>query len=103
MVAPVGPGKVRAKQEQSADPPDQRISVLPMLMHGDAAFAGQGVVAECFSLSDLKGYRTGGSLHFIVNNPIGFNTYPRYSRSPPHPSEVAKRIKAPTFHVNGDH
>ncbi|GKT33979.1 2-oxoglutarate dehydrogenase E1 component, partial [Aduncisulcus paluster] len=72
------------------------------LMHGDAAFAGQGVVAECFSLSDLKGYRTGGSLHFIVNNQIGFTTYPRYSRSSPYPSDVAKMIDAPIFHVNGD-
>ena len=73
-----------------------------MLMHGDAAFAGQGVVAECFGLSDLKGYRTGGSLHFIVNNQIGFTTYPRYSRSSPYPSDVAKMIDAPIFHVNGD-
>jgi len=79
-----------------------RISVLPLLMHGDAAFAGQGVVAECFGLSDLKGYRTGGSLHFIVNNQIGFTTYPRYSRSSPYPSDVAKMIEAPIFHVNGD-
>ena len=76
--------------------------VLPLLMHGDAAFAGQGVVAECFGLSDLKGYRTGGSLHFIVNNQIGFTTYPRYSRSSPYPSDVAKMIDAPIFHVNGD-
>jgi len=76
--------------------------VLPLLMHGDAAFAGQGVVAECFGLSDLKGYRTGGSIHFIVNNQIGFTTYPRYSRSSPYPSDVAKMIDAPIFHVNGD-
>jgi 2-oxoglutarate dehydrogenase E1 component len=102
IVDPVVLGKVRAKQDQHGDPPDQRISVLPMLMHGDAAFAGQGVVAECFSLSDLKGYRTGGSLHFIVNNQIGFTTYPRYSRSSPYPSDVAKMIDAPIFHVNGD-
>src|SRR6202012_1250354 len=102
IVDPVVPGKVRAKQDQHGDPPDQRISVLPLLMHGDAAFAGQGVVAECFSLSDLKGYRTGGSLHFIVNNQIGFTTYPRYSRSSPYPSDVAKMIDAPIFHVNGD-
>src|SRR6202047_4773740 len=95
-------GKVRAKQDQHGDPPDMRISVLPLLMHGDAAFAGQGVVAECFSLSDLKGYRTGGSPHFIVNNQIGFTTYPRYSRSSPYPSDVAKMIDAPIFHVNGD-
>jgi 2-oxoglutarate dehydrogenase E1 component len=102
IVDPVVLGKVRAKQDQRGDPPDQRISVLPLLMHGDAAFAGQGVVAECFGLSDLKGYRTGGSLHFIVNNQIGFTTYPRYSRSSPYPSDVAKMIDAPIFHVNGD-
>ena len=102
IVDPVVMGKVRAKQDQHGDPPDQRISVLPLLLHGDAAFAGQGVVAECFSLSDLKGYRTGGSLHFIVNNQIGFTTYPRYSRSSPYPSDVAKMIDAPIFHVNGD-
>src|ERR1700749_2666563 len=102
IVDPVVLGKVRAKQDQHGEPPDQRISVLPLLMHGDAAFAGQGVVAECFGLSDLKGYRTGGSLHFIVNNQIGFTTYPRYSRSSPYPSDVAKMIDAPIFHVNGD-
>ncbi len=102
IVDPVVLGKVRAKQDQHGDPPDQRISVMPLLMHGDAAFAGQGVVAECFALSDLKGYRTGGSVHFIVNNQIGFTTYPRYSRSSPYPSDVAKMIDAPIFHVNGD-
>ncbi|QDM14927.1 2-oxoglutarate dehydrogenase E1 component [Tardiphaga sp. vice352] len=102
IVDPVVLGKVRAKQDQNGDPPDARISVLPLLMHGDAAFAGQGVVAECFALSDLKGYRTGGSIHFIVNNQIGFTTYPRYSRSSPYPSDVAKMIDAPIFHVNGD-
>src|ERR1700744_2983303 len=102
IVDPVVLGKVRAKQDQHGDPPDMRISVLPLLMHGDAAGAGQGVVAECFGLSDLKGYRTGGSLHFIVNNQIGFTTYPRYSRSSPYPSDVAKMIDAPIFHVNGD-
>src|SRR5262247_2002229 len=102
IVDPVVLGKVRAKQDQHGDPPDMRISVMPLLMHGDAAFAGQGVVAECFSLSDLKGYRTGGSVHFIVNNQIGFTTYPRYSRSSPYPSDVAKMIDAPIFHVNGD-
>ena len=102
IVDPVVLGKSRAKQDQNGDPADDRISVLPLLMHGDAAFAGQGVVAECFALSDLKGYRTGGSVHFIVNNKIGFTTYPRYSRSSPYPSDVAKMIDAPIFHVNGD-
>ncbi|CAM5490295.1 2-oxoglutarate dehydrogenase E1 component OS=Afipia felis OX=1035 GN=sucA PE=3 SV=1 [Afipia felis] len=100
IVDPVVLGKTRAKQDQNQDP--ERRSVLPLLMHGDAAFAGQGVVAECFALSDLKGYGTGGSLHFIVNNQIGFTTYPRYSRSSPYPSDVAKMIDAPIFHVNGD-
>lgn len=102
IVDPVTLGKVRAKQDQHGCPPDERFAVLPLLMHGDAAFAGQGVVAECFGLSDLKGYRTGGSLHFIVNNQIGFTTYPRYSRSSPYPSDVAKMIEALIFHVNGD-
>src|SRR5918995_914825 len=102
IVAPVVLGKVRAKQDQHRDPPDMRISVMPLLLHGDAAFAGQGVVAECFGLSDLKGYRTGGSGHFIVNNQIGFTTDPRFSRSSPYPSDVAKMIDAPIFHANGD-
>src|ERR1700751_3372479 len=102
IVDPVVLGKVRAKQDQHGDPPDQRISVLPLLMHGDAAFAGQGVVAECFGLSDLKGYRNGGSIHFIVNNQMGFKPSPRCSRSSPYPSDVAKMIEALIFHVNGD-
>ncbi|NDA46502.1 MAG: 2-oxoglutarate dehydrogenase E1 component [Alphaproteobacteria bacterium] len=98
---PVVLGKVRAKQDQLGDVTD-RTQVLPLLIHGDAAFAGQGVVAECFGLSGLKGHRTGGSIHFIVNNQIGFTTYPRYSRSSPYPSDVAKMIEAPILHVNGD-
>jgi 2-oxoglutarate dehydrogenase E1 component len=102
IVDPVTLGKVRAKQDQLNATPDDRTMVLPLLIHGDAAFAGQGVVAECFGLSGLKGYRTGGSLHFIVNNQIGFTTYPRYSRSSPYPSDVAKMIDALIFHVNGD-
>jgi 2-oxoglutarate dehydrogenase E1 component len=102
IVDPVTLGKVRAKQDQHGATPEERTMVLPLLMHGDAAFAGQGVVAECFGLSDLKGYRTGGSIHFIVNNQIGFTTYPRYSRSSPYPSDVAKMIEALIFHVNGD-
>jgi 2-oxoglutarate dehydrogenase E1 component len=102
IVDPVTLGKVRAKQDQHNALPEDRTMVMPLLMHGDAAFAGQGVVAECFGLSDLKGYRTGGSIHFIVNNQIGFTTYPRYSRSSPYPSDVAKMIEALIFHVNGD-
>ncbi|MCK9913603.1 2-oxoglutarate dehydrogenase E1 component [Microbacteriaceae bacterium K1510] len=102
IVDPVTLGKVRAKQDQHHCPADDRTAVLPLLMHGDAAFAGQGVVAECFGLSGLKGYRTGGSIHFIVNNQIGFTTYPRYSRSSPYPSDVAKMIEALILHVNGD-
>jgi 2-oxoglutarate dehydrogenase E1 component len=76
--------------------------VLPLLISGDAAFAGQGVIAECFGLSGLRGHRTGGSIHFIVNNQIGFTTYPRYSRSSPYPSDTAKMIGAPILHANGD-
>ena len=94
-------GKVRAKQDHLGDV-IERSQVVPLLIHGDAAFAGQGVVAECFGLSGLKGHRTGGSLHFIINNQIGFTTYPRYSRSSPYPSDVAKMIEAPIIHVNGD-
>jgi 2-oxoglutarate dehydrogenase E1 component len=75
---------------------------MPLLIHGDASFAGQGVIAEGFGLSGLRGHRTGGSVHFIVNNQIGFTTNPRYSRSSPYPSDVAKMIDAPIFHVNGD-
>jgi 2-oxoglutarate dehydrogenase E1 component len=102
IVDPVVLGKVRAKQDQHGCKENERREVLPLLIHGDAAFAGQGVVAECFGLSGLKGHRTGGSLHFIINNQIGFTTYPRYSRSSPYPSDVAKTVEAPIFHVNGD-
>jgi 2-oxoglutarate dehydrogenase E1 component len=102
IVDPVTLGKVRAKQDQHGATPQDRTMVLPLLIHGDAAFAGQGVVAECFGLADLKGYKIGGSLHFIVNNQIGFTTYPRYSRSSPYPSDVAKMIEALILHVNGD-
>ena len=101
IVDPVVLGKVRAKQDQ-LDDYIERVKVMPVLIHGDAAFAGQGVVAECFGLSGLRGHRTGGSLHFIVNNQIGFTTYPRFSRSSPYPSDVAKLVEAPIFHVNGD-
>ena len=102
IVDPVVLGKVRAKQDQLGATPDDRTMVMPLLIHGDASFAGQGVVAECFGLSGLRGHRTGGSVHFIVNNQIGFTTDPRFSRSSPYPSDVAKMIEAPIFHVNGD-
>jgi 2-oxoglutarate dehydrogenase E1 component len=99
-VNPVVVGKARAKQAQYGD--TERTQVMSVLMHGDAAFAGQGVIAECFGLSELRGYRTGGTIHFIVNNQIGFTTSPSYSRSSPYPSDVAKMVQAPIFHVNGD-
>jgi len=104
-VNPVVLGKARAKQDRTEPPADleaPRTHVLPLLLHGDAAFAGQGVVAECFGLSGLKGYRTGGTIHFVVNNQIGFTTSPKYSRSSPYPSDVALMVAAPIFHVNGD-
>src|SRR5258707_1623478 len=103
IVNPVVLGKVRAKQDQLGATREDRTMAMPLLISGDAAFAGQGVIAECFGLSGLRGHRTGGSVHFIVNNQIGFTTYPRYSRSSPYPSDVAKMIEAPTFHANGDH
>jgi 2-oxoglutarate dehydrogenase E1 component len=102
IVDPVVLGKVRAKQDQHGCSAGERTPVMPLLIHGDAAFAGQGVVAECFGLSGLKGHRTGGSIHFIINNQIGFTTNPRHSRSSPYCSDVAKIIEAPIFHVNGD-
>src|SRR5918995_188856 len=102
IIDPVVLGKVRAKQDQHGCTPDNRIAVMPLLLHGDAAFAGQGVVAECFGLPGLKGHRTGGSSPFILNNQIGFTTDPRFSRSSPYPSDVAKMVEAPIFHVNGD-
>ncbi|MCW5752581.1 MAG: 2-oxoglutarate dehydrogenase E1 component [Alphaproteobacteria bacterium] len=99
-VNPVVNGKARAKQAQLGDA--ERKQVLSVLLHGDAAFAGQGLVAECFALSELRGYRCGGTIHLIVNNQIGFTTSPKYSRSSPYPSDVAKTVQAPIFHVNGD-
>ncbi|MER2535358.1 MAG: 2-oxoglutarate dehydrogenase E1 component [Rhizobiaceae bacterium] len=109
IVNPVVMGKARAKQDQlfgrnreEIVPLEERAKVLPLLIHGDAAFAGQGVVAECLGLSGLKGHRVAGTLHFIINNQIGFTTNPRFSRSSPYPSDVAKMIEAPIFHVNGD-
>jgi 2-oxoglutarate dehydrogenase E1 component len=99
-VNPVVLGKARAKQTQIGE--DVGGKVMPLLLHGDAAFAGQGIVAECFGLSELKGYRTSGTIHFVVNNQIGFTTSPKYSRSSPYPSDVGKMVQAPIFHVNGD-
>ena len=101
VVAPVVVGRVRAKQYQHNDT-DERLSVLGIVLHGDAAFAGQGIVAETFDFSDLKGYKTGGTIHVIVNNQIGFTTSPNYSRSSPYCTDVAKMVMAPIFHVNGD-
>ena len=99
-VNPVVIGKVRAKQDQIGD--SDRTQVLPLLLHGDAAFAGQGVVAECFGLSGLVGHRTGGTIHVVVNNQIGFTTAPHFSRSSPYPTDIALMVEAPIFHVNGD-
>jgi 2-oxoglutarate dehydrogenase E1 component len=99
-VNPVVLGKVRAKQDQLND--TDRTQVLPILLHGDAAFAGQGVVAEGFGLSGLKGHRTGGTIHIVVNNQIGFTTAPHFSRSSPYPTDIALMVEAPIFHVNGD-
>lgn len=99
-VNPVVLGKVRAKQDQLND--DERTSVMPILLHGDAAFAGQGVVAECFALSGLRGHKTGGTMHIVVNNQIGFTTAPHFSRSSPYPTDNALVVEAPIFHVNGD-
>jgi 2-oxoglutarate dehydrogenase E1 component len=101
IVNPVVLGKARAKQWQQHDI-DARTSVLPLLIHGDAAFAGQGVVAECFAMSGIKGYRTGGTLHFVINNQIGFTTAPQYSRSSPYCTDIALMVQAPIFHVNAD-
>ena len=100
-VNPVVLGKVRAKQDQYNDT-ESRVAVLPILLHGDAAFAGQGVVAECFGLSGLRGHRTGGTIHIVVNNQIGFTTAPSFSRSSPYPTDIALMVEAPIFHVNGD-
>ena len=99
-VNPVVIGKVRAKQQQLND--SKRTTVLPLLLHGDAAFAGQGVVAECFGLSGLVGHKTGGTIHVVVNNQIGFTTAPHFSRSSPYPTDIALMVEAPIFHVNGD-
>ncbi len=99
-VNPVVAGKVRAKQRQRGD--KERRHVLGILMHGDAAFAGQGIVAETFELSDIRGYRTGGTIHVVVNNQIGFTTNPAATRNSRYPTDIAKATEAPIFHVNGD-
>ena len=99
-VNPVVLGQTRAKQFFHKD--NERNKVIPILIHGDAAFAGQGVVAECFAMSGLPGHNTGGTIHIIVNNQIGFTTSPRFARSSPYPSDVAKMVDAPIIHANGD-
>jgi len=99
-VNPVVLGKVRAKQTQKGD--SERARVMGLLLHGDAAFAGQGVVHEGLEMSELRGFRTGGTIHLIVNNQIGFTTSPAYARSSPYPSDVARSVQAPIFHVNAD-
>ena len=105
-VNPVVTGRVRAKQQQRAGAISINETawrqVMGLLIHGDAAFAGQGIVAETLMLSDLKGYRTGGTMHFIINNQVGFTTSPYYSRSGTYCSDIAKMIQVPIFHVNGD-
>src|SRR5207248_1742824 len=100
-VDPVLEGVVRAKQDV-IDKGEPGFTVLPLLIHGDAAFAGQGVVAETLNLALLRGYRTGGTVHVIVNNQVGFTTNPEHSRSSKYCTDVAKMIDAPVFHVNGD-
>ncbi|MEM9469150.1 MAG: 2-oxoglutarate dehydrogenase E1 component [Pseudomonadota bacterium] len=100
FVNPVVVGKVRAKQMQIGG--SQSMEVLPLLLHGDAAFAGQGVVPETLMISELPGYRVGGTMHIVINNQIGFTTRPKYGRSGPYCTDVAKMLSAPIFHVNGD-
>ncbi|RST31787.1 2-oxoglutarate dehydrogenase E1 component [Sphingomonas ginkgonis] len=99
-VDPVVLGKVRAVQVIKQDPDGDK--VLPILLHGDAAFAGQGIVAECFGFSGLPGYGTGGTIHYVINNQVGFTTSPQFARSSPYPSDIAKSVQAPILHVNGD-
>jgi len=99
-VDPVVLGKVRAVQTIKGD--KEGDTVLPILLHGDAAFAGQGIVAECFGFSGLPGYGTGGTIHFVINNQVGFTTSPQFGRSSPYPSDIAKSVQSPILHVNGD-
>ena len=105
-VNPVVTGRVRAKQQQRSGgvsiSEEASAQVMPLLLHGDAAFAGQGIVAETLMMTDLVGYRTGGTLHFVINNQVGFTTSPQYARSGVYCTDVAKMIQAPIFHVNGD-
>ncbi|MCB1650443.1 MAG: 2-oxoglutarate dehydrogenase E1 component, partial [Alphaproteobacteria bacterium] len=100
FVNPVVIGKVRAKQSQRGDM--ESVAVMPLVMHGDAAFAGQGITAETLMISELQGYRVGGTMHIVINNQIGFTTMPKFSRSGPYSTDVAKMLAAPIFHVNGD-
>ncbi|HBR58453.1 MAG TPA: multifunctional oxoglutarate decarboxylase/oxoglutarate dehydrogenase thiamine pyrophosphate-binding subunit/dihydrolipoyllysine-residue succinyltransferase subunit, partial [Blastocatellia bacterium] len=110
FVNPVVEGMTRARQDELLEGDEADASrrdavhdrILPVLLHGDAAFAGQGIVTETLNLADLKGYRTGGTIHFIINNQIGFTTAPKFSRGSPYPSDVAKGVQAPILHVNGD-
>ncbi|HEY0629084.1 MAG TPA: thiamine pyrophosphate-dependent enzyme, partial [Sphingomicrobium sp.] len=99
-VDPVVLGKARAVQTIKGD--HEGDTVLPILLHGDAAFAGQGIVAECFGFSGLPGYGTGGTIHFVINNQVGFTTSPQFARSSPYPSDIAKSVQSPILHVNGD-
>ncbi len=99
-VNPVVLGQTRAKQFFHKD--EKRKKVVPVLIHGDASFAGQGVVAECFAMSGVPGHNTGGTIHIIVNNQIGFTTSPKFARSSPYPSDLAKMVDSPILHVNGD-
>ncbi|WP_129794172.1 2-oxoglutarate dehydrogenase E1 component [Sphingosinicella sp. CPCC 101087] len=99
-VDPVVLGKCKAQQVARDDAEGDL--VLPVLLHGDAAFAGQGIVAECFGFSGIPGYATGGAIHFVINNQVGFTTSPQFARSSPYPSDIAKAVQAPILHVNGD-
>ena len=103
-VNPVVLGKARATQSMRGDVHEDAVrdQVMPVLIHGDAAFAGQGIVAECFAFSGVRGYNTGGTIHFVINNQVGFTTSPQFARSSPYPSDVARMVQAPIFHVNGD-